>query len=279
MSFQTRNSSNNSNTSASVNPKGIATGTLVTVLLIIIAVFCNTRIDAGNEGILVKLYGSKKGVQDVSLVTGRVWYNPFTEEVHEFPIFVQTVDYDAFTVNAKDGSVFTVDPTLSFKVKETKSPEIFKKYRKGIKEITETTLYNYIKDAFRIEFNKYTTDSIIGNREHFERAIQSNMIKVLEKEGFQFEQMTSGIRYPDAITAAVDAKNKAVQEAMQVENELKVTQARAKKLIVQAEAEARANELRKQSLNPLLIQQQFIEKWDGKTPIYGQAPAFFKNIQ
>jgi len=276
MSFQSRNSAGNS---TPISPKGIATGTLVTVLLIIVAVLCNTRIDAGNEGILVKLYGSKKGVQDVSLVTGRVWYNPFTEEVHEFPIFVQTVDYDAFTVNAKDGSVFTVDPTLSFKVQETKSPEIFKKYRKGIKEITETTLYNYIKDAFRIEFNKYTTDSIIGNREHFEKAIQSNMIKVLEKEGFQFEQMASGIRYPDAIAAAVDAKNKAVQEAMQVENELKVTQARAKKLIVQAEAEARANELRKQSLNPLLIQQQFIEKWDGKTPIYGQAPAFFKSTQ
>jgi len=257
----------------------VATGFLIVILLIALAVFCNTRIDAGNEGILVKLYGSKKGVQDVSLVTGRVWYNPFTEEVHEFPIYVQTVDYEAFTVNAKDGSVFTVDPTLSFKVKETKSPEIFKKYRKGIKEITGTTLYNYIKDAFRIEFNKYTTDSIIGNREHFEMAIQANMIKVLEKEGFQFEQMTSGIRYPDAITAAVDAKNKAVQEAMQVENELKVTQARAKKMIVQAEAEARANELRKQSLNPLLIQQLFIEKWDGKTPIYGQTPAFFKSTQ
>lgn len=238
---------------------------------------CNTRIDAGNEGILVKLYGTDKGVQEVSLVTGRVWYNPFTEEVHEFPIYVQTIDYNAFTVNAKDGSVFTVDPTLSFKVQEGKSPEIFRKYRKGIKEITQTTLFNYIRDAFRIEFNKYTTDSIISNREHFETAVQRNMEKVLNREGFQLEQMTSGIKYPDAITQSVDAKNRAVQEAMQVENELKVAQARAKKLIVQAEAEARANELRKQSLNQLLIQQQFIEKWDGKTPIYGNAPAFFKS--
>jgi len=247
-------------------------------LAVLILITCNTRIDAGNEGILVKLYGTDKGVQEVSLVTGRVWYNPFTEEVHEFPIYVQTIDYNAFTVNAKDGSVFTVDPTLSFKVKEGKSPEIFRKYRKGIREITQTTLFNYIRDAFRIEFNKYTTDSIISNREHFETAVQRNMEQVLTKEGFQLEQMTSGIKYPDAITQSVDAKNRAVQEAMQVENELKVAQARAKKLIVQAEAEARANELRKQSLNSLLIQQQFIEKWDGKTPIYGNAPAFFKSV-
>ena len=41
---------------------------------------CSERIDAGSEGILVNLYGSDKGVDDVSLVTGRVWYNPFTEE-------------------------------------------------------------------------------------------------------------------------------------------------------------------------------------------------------
>lgn len=247
--------------------------------LFLIAFFsCNERIDAGYEGILVKLYGSDKGVQDVSLVTGRVWYNPITESVYEFPTYVQTINYDSFTVNAKDGSVFTVDPTLSFKVKDGFSPVIFKKYRKNIEEITNTTLFNYIKDAFRIEFNKYSTDSIISNREGFELAIQTNMGNLLDKEGFQLEQMTSGIQYPESITQAINAKNAAVQEAMRVENELKIAQAQAKKLIIMAESEAKANELRKASLNPLLIQQQFIEKWDGKTPIYGNAPAFFKSV-
>ena len=254
--------------------------TIVVAGIILLVAFnsCNERIDAGYEGILVKLYGSDKGVQDVNLVTGRVWYNPLTEDVYEFPTYVQTINYEPFTVNAKDGSVFSVDPTLSFKVKDGHSPVIFKKYRKDIKEITETTLFNYIKDAFRIEFNKYSTDSIISNREKFEHAIQSNMGSLLDKEGFSLEQMTSGIQYPESITLAINAKNAAVQQAMMVENELKIAQAQAKKLIVQAEAEAKANELRKLSLNSLLIQQQFIEKWDGKTPIYGNSPGFFKSV-
>src|SRR5690606_16190693 len=191
----------------------------LTVLMFVAFFSCNERIDAGYEGILVKLYGTDKGVQDVSLVTGRVWFNPLTENVYEFPTFVQTINYDPFTVNARDGSVFSVDPTLSFKVKDGLSPSIFKKYRKDIREITETTLYNYIKDAFRIEFNKYTTDSIISNREKFEFAIQSNMGSLLDKEGFQLEQMTSGIQYPETITQAINAKNAAVQQAMRVENE------------------------------------------------------------
>lgn len=250
---------------------------LATILFSLAFTSC-TRIDAGSEGVKVKLYGSDKGVQDVSLVTGRVWYNPLTESVYEFPTYVQTYDYASFTVNAKDGSIFNVDPTLSFRVTEGNSPAIFKKYRKELSEITETTLFNYIRDAFRIEFNKFTTDSIISNREAFENSVQESISKTLVKEGFELEQMTSGIAYPTSITDAINLKNKAVQEAIQVENELRVTEARAKKLLVQASAEAKANEIKQRTLSPLLIQQQFIEKWDGKTPIYGQTPAFFKSV-
>ncbi|MBV7529422.1 prohibitin family protein [Chitinophaga sp. sic0106] len=259
------------------SPKSILTLVVLAVLLIVFFFSC-TRIDAGHEGIRVKQYGTDKGVQDVSLVTGRVWYNPFTENIYEFPIFVQTADYDPFTVNAKDGSVFHVDPTISFRVIAGKSPEIFRKYRKGIEEITRTTLYNYVKDAFRIQFNRYTTDSMISNREGFENAVQKQLSDELVKEGFTLEQLTSGLQYPESITQAIDQKNSAVQQAIRAENELRVTEANAKKLIVQAEAEAKANSLRQQSLTPLLIQQQFIEKWDGKTPLYGAAPVMFKNV-
>jgi regulator of protease activity HflC (stomatin/prohibitin superfamily) len=238
-----------------------------------------TRIDAGHEGILIKQYGTDKGVQDVSLVTGRVWYNPWTENVEQYATFVQTIDYDAFGVNAKDGSSFSVDPTLSFNIVPGNSPRIFKKYRKTLQEVSETTILNYVKDAFRLQMNKYSTDEIVSNREKFESDVQKTLSDVLEKEGFKLEQLTSGLQYPQTIVDAVNAKNKAVQEAMKVENELRLVEAQAKKMIVQAEAEKRANELRQQSLTPLLIQQQFIEKWDGKTPLYGTAPTFFKNIK
>ena len=256
----------------------LTAGGIVSLCLLIFALACTERIDAGHEGLLVKMYGSDKGVQDVALVTGRVWYNPLTEQVFEIPTYVQTVNYEAFTVNAKDGSVFTVDPTISLKVIDGKSPQIFKKYRKGIDEVLQNTLYNHIKDVYRIEFNKFTTDQIISSREAFENGVQSKMIAFLKNEGFALEQLTSGIQYPEAITKAINEKNAAIQEAQRVENELKVAEANARKLIVQAEAEAKANELRKVSLNQLLIQQQFIEKWDGKTAIYGNAPSFFKSV-
>ena len=238
-----------------------------------------TRIDAGHEGILIKQYGTEKGVQDVSLVTGRVWYNPWTENVEQYATFVQTVDYEAFGVNAKDGSSFSVDPTLSFNIVSGNSPKIFTKYRKNLEEVSKTTILNYVKDAFRLQMNKYTTDEIVSNREKFENDVQKTLSEVLDKEGFKLEQLTSGLQYPQTIVDAVNSKNKAVQEAMKVENELRLVEAQAKKMIVQAEAEKKANELKQESLTPMLIQQQFIEKWDGKTPLYGNSPTFFKNVQ
>lgn len=238
-----------------------------------------TRIDAGHEGILIKQYGSDKGVQDVSLVTGRVWYNPWTEDVEQYATFIQTVDYEAFNVNAKDGSEFIVDPTLSFNIVAGNSPKIFSKYRKDLDEVSKTTILNYVKDAFRLQMNKYSTDEIVSNREKFETDVQKTLSAVLDAEGFKLEQLTSGLKYPQTIVDAVNNKNKAVQEAMMVENQLRVAEAQAKKLIVQAEAEKKANDLKQTSLTPMLIQQMFIEKWDGKTPLYGSSPTFFKNVQ
>lgn len=240
---------------------------------------CNTRIDAGHEGILVKQYGSDKGVQDVSLVTGRVWYNPFTEDVEQYATFVQTIDYDAFNVNAKDGSEFLVDPTLSFNIVVGNSPNIYRKYRKGLNEVAATTILNYVKDAFRLQMNKYTTDEIVSNREIFETAVQKTLSDVLDKEGFKLEQLTSGLKYPQTIVDAVNDKNKMIQEAMGAKNKLLKDSIQAQSRIITANAEKIANDAKKVSLTPMLIQQMFIEKWDGHTPLYGNAPVLFQDVK
>ena len=143
---------------------------------------------------------------------------------------------------------------------------VFKKYRKELKDVIEGTLYNYVKDAFRIQLNRYTTDEIVSNRALVEKSIEQYLSQTLTKENFKLEQLTSGLKYPDVIVQSVNAKNKAVQEAMKVENELKVVEAEAKKKIVAAEAEYKANELRTKSLTPAVLQKMWIEKWDGTIP-------------
>lgn len=227
---------------------------------------CSERVDAGCEGILVNMYGSEKGVNDISLCTGRVWYNPFTQEVYEYPTYVQTVDYEKFTINAKDGSEFVIDPTISLKIIDGKSAYVFRKYRKELQDVINGTLYNYVKDAFRIQLNKYTTDEIVSNRAKVEKDIEKYLSNALRKENFQLEQLTSGLQYPQVIVQSVNKKNQAIQEAMRVENEVRVAEAQAKKKIVAAEAEYKANQLRTKALTPAILEQMWIEKWDGTVP-------------
>lgn len=239
---------------------------ILSLFMMVSMTSCMEKVDAGCEGIKVNLYGSEKGVDDASLVTGVVWYNPWTTTVYEYPTYVQTIDYEPFTVNAKDGSEFIVDPTVSLKIIDGKSPAVFKKYRKELNEVVGGTLYNYVKDAFRIQLNKFTTDDIVSKRDSIEIAIERHLNVTLARENFQLEQLTSGLKYPQTIVDAVNLKNKAIQQAMQVENEVKVAEAQAKKLIVAAEAEKKANELKQQSLTPAILQKMWIEKWNGTVP-------------
>ena len=239
---------------------------LMSLFMMMSVTSCMERVDAGHEGIKVNLYGSDKGVDDAVLVTGAVWYNPFTETVYEYPTYVQTVDYEPFTINAQDGSEFIVDPTVSLKIVDGQSPAVFKKYRKDLEEVISSTLYNYVKDAFRIQLNQFSTDYIVSHRDSIEQSIERYLSASLNKENFQLEQLTSGLKYPQTIVDAVDAKNKAVQEAMKVQNEVEVAKAEAEKLLVAARAEKEANELRTQALTPAVLQQQWIEKWDGTVP-------------
>ena len=248
------------------------------------------RIDAGYEGIKVNLYGDDKGVDDITLVTGAVWYNPITTAVYEYPTFVQTVDYAPFSINAKDGSSFTVDPTISLKIVDGKSAEVFKKYRKeDITEVINTTLYNYVRNAFRIQLNNYTTDELVSKREEFEKAIEERLSTELLAENFKLEQMTSGLQYPQTLVNAIDAKNAAVQEAQKAQNEVLKIKAEAEKKIAAANGEAKALKIKGDaeaeynrkiaaSLSPLIVQQIMLDKWDGKLPVYGTMPTLFKDI-
>lgn len=252
--------------------------TIVLFTILIFSLSACERIDAGCEGIKVNLYGDDKGIGNVSLCTGMVWFNPFTTQIYEYPTYVQTIDYEPFTINAKDGSEFTVDPTVSLKVIDGRSPEVFKKYRKELFEVVNGTLYNYVKDAFRVQLNNFSTDYIVSNRDSIENAIESYLAQNLNKENFQLEQLTSGLKYPQTIVDAVNAKNKAVQDAQRALNEVEVTKAEAEKMLVAARAEKEANELRNKALTPAVLEKMWIEKWDGKLPVYGEVPTLFRNI-
>src|SRR3954453_3903017 len=78
----------------------LALGVIVIISVLWIGCTTSTRVDAGHVGIRVKLAGSDRGVQDMPVVTGWVFYNPITEQIVIFPTSVQNV---VWTASAHEG--------------------------------------------------------------------------------------------------------------------------------------------------------------------------------
>ena len=268
-------------------------GSIVGLFLMVFLFKSCERIDAGHVGVKVNLYGDNKGVSDVTEVTGMVFYNPITHNIYEFPTFIQHKEYtgeNSFVVNSKDGSEFHVSPIINYSVQRDKVPSIFAKYRRSLEQIEEGFLKTSVFDAFRLATNKYTADELIGNRQAYEIEVRKILEGQLLREGFVVNQFTSNLVYPETFKTAIEAKNNAVQSALMAENKVKQAEAEAKikvataegnaqALLTSAKAEAEANRMKQQTLTPLLIQLEYVQKWDGKLPVYGEVPQLFRNIQ
>ena len=107
--------------------------------------------------------------------------------------------------------------------------------------------------------------------------VQNVLTKTLGKDGFVYDQLTSAITPPPSLRQMIDEKNTSIQARLKAENQAKQAEAEAKVIIARAEgqakatlikarAEAEANQLRQKTLTPLLIQQEWVAKWNGVLP-------------
>ena len=249
------------------------------ILIIIPMTMCQcTRVDSSEVGIKFnKLSLTDQGKLDASPVTGYVFYNPITTAVHTYPTYVQRVDYNPFTVNTKDAAIFTMDPTMAYYLNRDKATDVFFKYRKSLEEIQEGYMRTVIYDAYRIVANSYTSDALMSNRAKFENEVRFILDSALTSEGFTVTEFTSQITPPESLRKMIDEKNAAVQASLKAENKVKEAEANAKIAVAKAEGEAKAMKIKADaeayynrtisaSLSPMIIQENWIDKWDGKLP-------------
>lgn len=241
---------------------------------------CCTSVDSSEVGIKFKKFSvSDQGELIAENCSGYVLYNPLTTDVFTYPTFVQRKDYEPFTVTTKDAAIFTMDPLLAYQLRKDMAVQVFSKYRRDLGEIENGYMKTVISDAYRLTANKYTSDELMANRAEFEAGVRALLEKSLGAEGFIVHEFTSQITPPAALQAAIDSKNKSIQESLKAENEVKKAEANAKIAIAQAEGNAKAMKIKADaeayynrtiaaSLSPMIVQEDWIEKWDGKLPTY-----------
>lgn len=250
----------------------------IVVMLIPMFMLRCTRIDSSEVGIKFnKLSLTDQGKLDASTVTGYVFYCPITTDVNTYPTYVQRIDYQPFTVTTKDAATFTMDPTMAYYLNREKASDVFFKYRRPLSDIEQGYMRTVIYDAYRVTANNYTSDELMGSRAKFEGEVRVMLDSTLTKEGFTVTEFTSQITPPESLRKMIDAKNAAIQAALKAENEVKEAEANAKIAVAKAEGEAKAQKIKADaeayynrtiaaSLSPMIVQEDWIEKWDGKLP-------------
>ena len=251
---------------------------LILAAVIFLLATCTKMVDNSEIGIKFKKFSlTDQGELVANQVSGLTFFNPITTRVFTYPVFIQRVDFAPFTVTTKDAATFTMDPMMAYQLERSRAAYVFNKYRKSLREIEMGYIRTCIYDAYRISANNYTSDELMANRAKFEQEVRSMLERSLNEEGFKVQEFTSQITPPQSLSAAIEAKNQAIQEALKAENLVKQAEANAQIAIAKAKGEAEATRVKADaeayynrtisaSLSPLIVQEDWIEKWNGQLP-------------
>ncbi|WP_110929594.1 prohibitin family protein [Bacillus massiliglaciei] len=253
---------------ASSRSKKVLGGFIIGLALLlgigILALFIE-KIPNGYVGVV---YSPNGGVQSETLPQGWHLVGIF-DKVTEYPVRMQTVNYSDIQVATSDGKNITIDFAYNYSIQPDKVVDVFNKFGPvEVKQIEETYLRTRLWDAGRKAIAKYSVIDTYGEKSS-DAAV--NVQKIFSDDiadlGFTVDNLTLGVPKPDKSTqAAIDKRVEAAQELERTQIELKIAEAEAKKKKIEAEAIADYNDIIKKSISKEVIQNKWIEKWDGKTP-------------
>lgn len=239
------------------------------------------RAGPGHVAIKVNLAGDDRGVDEIPIETGIVWYNPITEDVFEYPTFVQTGSWsgdERVTFSSVEGMAISSEISMSYEIEREKIPAFYVKFREDdLNDFTHGFMHNVTRDAFNEVACKMTVESIYGaGKEALVLGVRERVNNELGEYGIKLVQLgfIGRPKFPDAVETSINLKISAMQDAQRTENEIAQAEAEAKKVTAKAGGEADANRLLTESISQELIQwrtleitRAAIEKWDGRRPL------------
>jgi prohibitin 2 len=263
----------------------IALGLLVLLLLVPIAV---TYVNPGHVGIVIHRTGG--GVDRTPLGPGLHMRNPLTTGIEEYPTFMQTLvltrastegspNNDEINVNSVEGQPLSLDVSMSFELDPTKVPALYSTFRSDIATIQHTYVKQAIRQALQEVVGNEEIAAIIGPKKaQVTGRVTKSLEQRLDPYGISVKQFTiNELRAPPAVIEAINQKNVMQQQALTSQNELQKNQfqaqgdsikaaGRAKAILAEAEAQAKANRLLSESITPTLVQYEMSKRWNGQMP-------------
>ena len=225
-------------------------------------------------------------ISSQSVHNGFNWKIPFVQSIQKVNNKQQDVAFSdkIWSETKQRTAIYYENIVVTYQINPEKSAWIYANVSNYDKSLVN---YNIVSSALKSS-SKSLSDTDATNRSIIEPLCMKNLQKSLdEKYGKEVviinKVIINNADFEDSYNEAIAAKQKAQLEAEKqaIDNEKAVkkaeadaqvqrtsAQAEADARLVKAEAEAKANELLEKSLTEQILQEAWINKWDGKVPEY-----------
>ena len=250
---------------------------LVIALFILYVISPFTIVNTGHRGVITRF-----GAVGRVLAEGIHWKIPIVESMRE--IDVRTTKMEVKTVAySKDLQVVETVLALNYHPNPDEVGKLFQEV--GIEyelRIIDPTL----QESFKAAAANFTAQELIEQRPHVKEQIRISLLERLSSRHIIVDDFSiTDFSFSDQFEAAVEAKQKAQQDALRAENDLKRVQFEAEQRITQAKAEAEAIRIQAQAITQQggqnYVQLKAVEKWNGVLPVnlYGSSPIPFIGVK
>jgi regulator of protease activity HflC (stomatin/prohibitin superfamily) len=249
------------------------------ILAIIVGLFllvnsCLGVVGAGQQGVLLR-FGAVTGVIKNE---GLYFKIPLVE--HVVLMSTQIQKYSALaSASSKDLQVVTTEITLNYQLDPTKVGEIYRNMRQ---DYEHRVIQPFVQEAVKSAAAKFDAEQLITLRPQVKADLQELIALKLAPLGIKVVELSiTDFRFTQVFQDSIEAKVKAVQQALEAENALKRVGFEAQQAVVKATAEAKGLELQKAQITDQLlelrkieVQRLAVDKWNGVMPsvVTGSGP-------
>lgn len=160
--------------------------------------------------------------------------------------------------------VNSVIVSVNYQLSDDKVVDI---YRQVGKDYDLIILEPAIQESIKSTFSLYNAEELVTKRgEVSDKILETISLKV---KGYGLNVISVSLKnfdFSKEYNESIERKTIAEQNALTAEQELKTSEANAKKKIIEAQAEADANNIKNSTITDEILTQQFIEKWNGELP-------------
>lgn len=232
------------------------------IWLLLILFGCFKSVKTGEIGIKTR-FGK---ITNTYLNEGINFKLPY-EKIEKVNIKVQKYENEELlSTSTKDMQIVTnIEVSINYQIQSDKAVDL---YRKVGTKYKETILEPAIQETVKGVISKYNSEELVTKRSEVSLDINETLNKKLNGYGINSVSVAiNNFDFSKSYNEAIEKKAVAEQEVQTSKNQLEKAKIDAQTKKIKAQGEADANKIKEKTLTKEIIQQQFIEKWNGQLPV------------